>query len=42
MTNPKPEQQIINEVFGFDGSIYDIPEKDQKKIEEQNKDKKDD
>lgn len=36
------EQQIINEVFGFDGSIYDIPEEDKKKIEKQEKDKKDD
>lgn len=36
--------QVINEVFGFDGSIYDIPEenvKNKPKQEDSKKDSKD-
>lgn len=35
------KQQVINEVVGFDGSVYDIPKEDEKKIKENDKDKKD-
>ena len=37
----KEQPQIINEIGGFDGSIYDIPEEDQSKIKDNDDKKKD-